>query len=77
MTKPNFPNVQIFRMKMTLNGRLPKIAIFEYLSNHWSVLSQILNYGLDDQNQAFLLFKIFQMKMTLNRRLPQMEDYLK
>ena len=50
MTKPNFPNVQnIFQMKMTSNGRLPKIAKFKYPSNHWSDLSQILNLGLYDQ----------------------------
>ena len=38
-----------FKWKMTSNGRLPKIAKFEYLSNHWSDLSQILNLGLYDQ----------------------------
>ncbi len=55
MTKPNLPNVQNvsneddLKWKMTSNGRLPKIANFEYLSNHWSDLSQILNLGLYDQ----------------------------
>ncbi len=55
MTKPSFPNVQNIsneddlEKKMTSNGRLPKIAKFEYLSNHWSDLSQILNLGLYDQ----------------------------
>ncbi len=49
MTKPNFPSTQNFRMKMTLNGRLPKVAKFEYLSNRWSDLSQILNLGSYDQ----------------------------
>ena len=55
MTKPRFPNVQNIstkddlEWKMTSNGRLPKIAKFEYLSNHWSDLSQILNLGLYDQ----------------------------
>ena len=49
MTKPNIYNVQIFRLKMTSNGRLPKMAKFEYLSNYWSDLIQILNLDLYDQ----------------------------
>ena len=55
MTKPNFPNVQNvsneddLKWKMTSNGRLPKIAKFEYFSNHWSDNSQVLNLGLYDQ----------------------------
>ena len=57
MTKPNFPNVQNvsneddLQWKMTSNGRLPNIAKFEYLSNHWSDLPQILNLGLYDQTK--------------------------
>ena len=55
MTKPNFlyvrniSNEDDLEWKMTSNGRLPKTAKFEYLSNHWSDLSQILNLGLYDQ----------------------------
>ena len=55
MTELNFLNVQNISneddlgWKMTLNGRLPKIAKFEYLSNHCFDLSQILNYALYDQ----------------------------
>ena len=55
MIKPNFLNVQNIsneddlEWKMTSNGRLPKIAKFEYLSNHWSDLSQILNLSFCDQ----------------------------
>ena len=54
MTKPNFHNVQNiydeddFKWKMTSNGRLPKIAKFKYLSNHWSDLPETLNLGLYD-----------------------------
>jgi hypothetical protein len=39
MTKPNFSNISNIwkeddlKWKMTSNGRLPKIAKFEYLSN--------------------------------------------
>ncbi len=57
MTKPNFPYVQNIsneddlEWKMTSNGRLPKIANFEYLSNHWSDLSQILNISFCDQTK--------------------------
>ena len=55
MTKPNFPNVQNIskeddlEWKMASNGRLPKIAKFEYHSNHWHDLSQILSLDLYDQ----------------------------
>ncbi len=45
----NISNKDDLKWKMTSNGRLPKIAKFEYLSNHWSDLSQILNLGLYDQ----------------------------
>ena len=41
------------KWKMTSNGRLPKIAKFEYLSNHWSDLPQTLNLGLYDQAKLF------------------------
>ena len=50
-----FPNIQNvsneddLKWKMTSNGRLLKKTKFEYLSNHWSDLSQILNLGLYDQ----------------------------
>ena len=63
MTKPSFPDVQNIsneddiEWKMTSNGRLPKIAKFEYLSNHWSNLPQTLNLGLYDQAKLFLCFK--------------------
>ena len=52
MAKPNFPTVlnvsneDDLKLKMTSNERLPKIAKFEYLSNHWSDLPQTLNLGL-------------------------------
>ena len=76
MTKPNFPNVQNvsnildeddLKWKMTSNGRLPKIAKFEYLSIHWSNLSKIVNLGLYDQANLQYV-QIFQMKRTLNGR---------
>ena len=57
MTKSSFPDVQNISneddldWKMTSNGRLPKTAKFEYLSNHWSDLSQILNLGFCDQTK--------------------------
>ena len=59
MTKSSFPDVQNIsneddlEKKMTSNGRLPKIAKFEYLSNHWSDLSQTLNLGLYDEAKLF------------------------
>ena len=55
MTNVNFPNVtnvlneDNLKWKMTSNGRQPKIAKFEYLSNHWSDLPQTLNLDLYDQ----------------------------
>ena len=55
MTKPNFPKLfkcfyeDELKLKMTLSGRLPKIAVFEYHSNHRSDLSQILILGLYNQ----------------------------
>ena len=58
MTKPNLPNVQNISndddlgWKMTSNGRLPKIAKFEYLNNHWSDLSQISVSAIAEHIQA-------------------------
>ena len=53
-----------------------KVAIFEYLSNDWSVLSQILNLGLYNQSK-FSKFSDISNKddlkwiMTSNGRLPK------
>ena len=57
MTKPNFPNAQNIlneedlKWEMTSNGRLPEIAKFEYISNHWSNLPQTSNLGLNDKTK--------------------------
>ena len=57
MTILKFPNVQNIsneddpKWNMTSNGRLPKTAKFEYLSNHWSNLPQNLNLDLHDQTK--------------------------
>ena len=82
MTKPSFPNIQDIstkdnlEWKMTSNGRLPKTAKFEYLSNHCFDLSRILNYGFYDQIklsdvQNILNEDDLEWKMTSNRRLPK------
>ena len=57
LTKPNFPNAQNvsneddLKWKINSNGRLPKIAKFEYLSNHWFDPTQILSLGPYDQTK--------------------------
>ena len=49
--------MQRCQMKMTSNGRRPKIEDglkkwkIEYLSNHWSDLTQIWNLSLGDQTK--------------------------
>ena len=65
---------------MTSNKRLPKIAIFEYLSNHWSVLSQILNLGLYNQSKLSYCSDIsneddLKWMMTSNKRLPKIAKF--
>ena len=62
----NILNEDDIRWKMTSNGRQPKIAKFEYLSNHWSNHSKIVNLGLNDTANLHYVQIIFQMKMTLN-----------
>ena len=68
MTKENFANEDDLQWKMTSNGRLPQISKVRYLSNHWSDLPQISNFGLCDQSK---LCKCFQW------RWPWMEDDIK
>ena len=86
MIKPNFPNLQNLtneddlKWKMTLIGRLPKIAEFEYLSSHWSDLPQILNLGLYDQAKLSSCSNIsneddLNCKMTSNGRLPKITKF--
>ena len=45
-----------------------KILKVEYISNHWSDLTQIWNLSLGDQNKLYQYFK---------RRRPEMEEDLK
>ena len=62
-------SVQRYQMKMTSNGRRPpteddlKIWKVEYINNHWSDLTQILNWSYSVQR--------YQMKTTSNGRQPQ------
>jgi hypothetical protein len=54
----------------------PKIAKFEYLSNHWTDHFKILNLGLYDQVKLFLCSKFpheddLKWKMIINGRLPK------
>ena len=44
----NVSNENHLEWKVTPNGKLPKIAKFEYLSNPLSDLLQTLNLGLND-----------------------------
>ena len=59
MTKSDFPHVQNvsneddLKWKMTSNRKLPKIAKFEYFSNHWSDFPQTLNFDLYDQAMLY------------------------
>ena len=47
----NISNEDDLIWKMTSNGRLPTLAKFEYLDNHWSDPPQTLNLGLYHQSK--------------------------
>ena len=44
------------------NGRLHQILNVVYLSNYWSALHQILNFGLYDQNKFYKVKNEYDLK---------------
>ena len=51
MTKLNYKSASDEDDLQKIYGRRPQILKLEYLSNHWSNLSQILNLSLCDQTE--------------------------